>query len=183
MGLELARIHAHLCGDGSVFIYPTKAKDRNLTGGIEYSNKNQKLLDSFRKDFSKLFKVKMKMRKNISVSIRSVTRARDFLDTFGSFSSKEWKIHHSIKNSNSKIKLEWLKAFFEDEAYHEKRYNRLKTKSVNFEGLKEAQEMLSSININSSLTGPNCDNSYYLTIPQFDTIKEFKGFVKEPIRI
>ncbi|MFH1307264.1 MAG: hypothetical protein ABIH72_00235 [archaeon] len=28
----------------------------------------------------------------------------------------------------------------------------------------------------------NCDESYYLTIPKFDSIKEFNNFVKEPIR-
>ncbi len=74
------------------------------------------------------------------------------------------------------------KSFFEDEAYHEKRYNRLKIKSMNYNGLKDVKEMLDSLKIKSSFTGPNCDKSYYLTIPKFSLIKEFSDFVKEPIR-
>jgi len=179
---ELARIHAHLCGDGSVFIYKTKAKDRKWTGGIGYYNNNQHLLDKFRIDFSKLFGVKMKMRKNREVIIRGVKRAKGFIEKFGSFKSKEWRIYTPIKNSKKDIKIEWLKYFFEDEAYHEERYNRLKIKSVNFNGLKDAKELLDSVCIFCTLTGPNCDGTYYLTIPRFRFIKEFSDFVKEPIR-
>lgn len=182
MSPELARIHAHLCGDGSVFIFRTKAKDRNWTGGVGYYNNNQQLLDKFRADFSKLFGVKMKMRKNREVSIRSVKRAREFIKKFGSFNSREWKIPEIIKNSDKEIKLEWLKAFFEDEAYDEKRYNRLKIKSVNYNGLKDAKELLDSMGISSSLTGPNSDKTYYLAVPRFDSIREFSDFVKVPIR-
>jgi hypothetical protein len=179
---ELSRIHAHLCGDGSVFIFKTKEKDRNFGGGVGYYNKNQLLLDKFREDFNKLFGVKMKMRKNKEVIIRSVKRARWFIENFGEFGSKKWRIPKEIKDSSKEIKLEWLKAFFEDEAYDEKRYNRLKIKSMNQTGLMDAKELLDSIGILSSLTGPNCDGSYYLTIPKFSNVKEFKGFVKEPIR-
>jgi len=179
---ELARVHAHLCGDGSVYIYPTREKGRKFIAVVGYYNKNQKLLDKFRKDFSKIFRVKMKMRNNREVSIRSIRIFKEVTKMFGDFGSKNWRIHNSIKDANDKIKLEWLKAFFEDESYHEKRYNRLKTKSMNYDGLKDAKEMLDSLGIFSSLTGPNCDGSYYLTIPNFSSIKMFEGFVKEPIR-
>jgi len=179
---ELSRIHAHLCGDGSVFIFKTKEKDRNFRGGVGYYNKNQLLLNKFREDFNKLFGVKMKMRKNREVIIRSVKRAKWFIKTFGEFGSKKWRIPKEIKNSNKKIKLEWLKAFFENEAYDEKRYNRLKIKSMNQIGLMDAKEILDSIGIFFRLTDPNCDESYYLTIPNFNNVKEFKNFVKEPIR-
>ena len=49
---ELARVHAHLCGDGSVFIYKTAEKNRKFSAGVGYYNNNQKLLDRFRTDFS-----------------------------------------------------------------------------------------------------------------------------------
>ncbi len=179
---ELARIHAHLCGDGSVFIFKTKEKGRKFSGGIGYYNKNQDLLNKFRNDFSKIFKVKMKMRKNREVSIRSVKRANYFISKFGSFKSKEWKIPILIKKAPKKIIIEWLKAFFEDEAYHEKRYNRLKIKSMNYLGLKDVKRLLNKLGIFSSLTGPNIDKSYYLTISKFNKIKEFEDFSKKPIR-
>jgi len=179
---ELVRIHAHLCGDGSVYLYKTKAKDRKFIGVIGYYNKNQLLLDRFRSDFSKLFGVKMKMRENISVSISSIKRVKYFIDSFGRLGSREWRVHDSIKNSCKELKLEWLKSFFEDEAYHEKKENRLKVKSMNYKGLKDAKDLLDSLSIFSNITGPNCDKSYYLTIPKFDSIKEFNDFVKTPIR-
>lgn len=72
--------------------------------------------------------------------------------------------------------------FFEDEAYHEKKYNRLKIKSMNLNGLKDAKEMLDSLNVFSNIMGPNCDSSYYLTIPKFNTIELFKNFSKQPAR-
>ena len=165
ISMELARIHAHLCGDGHVCIYKTKAKDRKFKANIGYSNNNQKLLTNFREDFSKIYHVKMKMRPNRDVSISSIRIYRDLTGKFGKFGSKEWRIHKSILNSDNQIKLEWLNSFFEDEAYDEKRYNRLKIKSVNLEGLKDAKQLLTSLNIFSSLTGPNCDKTYYLTIP------------------
>ncbi len=179
---ELARIHAQLCGDGFTCMYKTKRKDRIYVAQIGYCNKNQKLLDKFRVDFSKLFGVKMKMVRNKQVTISSIRIFKEIKERFGKFGSRKWRIPEEIKNSSKFIKLEWLKAFFEDEAYDEKRYNRLKTKSVNFKGLKDAKEMLDSLNINSTLTGPNCDHSYYLTIPNFSSIKEFNDFSKEPIR-
>lgn len=179
---ELARIHAHLCGDGFVCIFKTKEKDRNFTAITGYCNKNQYLLDKFREDFSKLFGVKMKMQKNRQVSIRSIKIFKQIINKFGEFGSRKWRIPKIIKSSSKEIKLEWLKAFFEDEAYDEKRYNRLKTKSVNYLGLKDAQEILKSLGIFSSLTEPNCDGSYYLTIPRFNKVQEFKDFVKKSIR-
>jgi len=179
---ELARIHAHLCGDGSVFIFKIKAKDRNFRAGIAYSNNNQRLLDDFRKDFTKLFGVKMKMNEKVDVSVKSIKIFQELTGRFGDFGSRKWRVHNSIKNANATMKLEWLKAFFEDEAYDEKRYNRLRIKSMNLIGLRDAKEMLDSLGIFSSITGPNCDLSYYLTIPQWGSVELFNEFVKEPAR-
>jgi len=182
MNVELARVHAHLCGDGSVCIWKTKEKDRNFTAIVGYYNKNQKLLEKFRKDFSKIFGVKMKMRNNRDVSIRSIRIFKELTSEFGKFNSREWRISKIIKDSSEDVKLEWLKAFFEDEAYHEKRYDRLKIKSMNNNGLKDVKEMLDSLDINSNITGPNCDDSWYLTIPRFGSVKLLESFKKEPVR-
>jgi len=179
---ELARIHAHLCGDGFVCIWRTKQKDRNFIAVVGYCNNNQILLDSFRRDFSKLFGVKMKMRKNKDVSIKSLRIFKELTSQFGEFGSRKWRISEQIKGADKRIKLEWMKSFFEDEAYHERRYNRLKTKSMNFLGLKDIKDILDSLGIFSSLTGQNCDGSYYLTIPNFSSIIEFSDFCKVPAR-
>ena len=91
---EIARIHAHLCGDGSVYIYPTKEKGRKFIAVVGYYNKNQKLLDKFRVDFNKIFGVKMKMRNNREVSVKSIRIFNELINAFGKFGSKEWRIHN-----------------------------------------------------------------------------------------
>lgn len=85
---ELARVHAHLCGDGSVFIYKTSRKDRINSGGAGYYNNNQKLLENFRRDFSKIFGVKMKLIPNRQVTISSIRIYRELTERFGNFGSK-----------------------------------------------------------------------------------------------
>src|SRR4030042_2624440 len=124
MSPELARVHAHLCGDGSSCIWKTKEKDRKFRAVTGYYNKNQKLLDKFRSDFSKLFEVKMKMRENKEVCVKSIRIFTELRERFGDFGSRKWRIPLEIKEANKELKLEWMTAFFEDEAYHEKRYIR-----------------------------------------------------------
>ena len=46
--------------------------------------------------------------------------------------------------------------------------------------LKDLKEMLDSLNIYSNLTGPNCDNSFYLNIKK---MFELKNFTKEKSRL
>jgi len=46
---------------------------------------------------------------------------------------------------------------------------------MNKEGLYQARGVMDSINIPSRITGPNCDESYYLTVSR----KDLKLFQKE----
>jgi len=179
---SLTRIHAHLCGDGSISFYKTSEKDRINRAQIEYSNKNPILLNNFREDMRKEFGVKMTLRKDKEVIVKSIKLAMLIKENFGDLSSRKWRIPHIIKTSQIEIKLEWLKAFFEDEAYHEIKYNRLKIKSVNYNGLKDVQDILNSLRIVSKITGPNCDGSWYLTIPKFSSIDLLSTFKKEQAR-
>ncbi len=39
---------------------------------------------------------------------------------------------------------------------------------MNEEGLHQARDMMNSINIPSRITGPNCNDSYYLTVSRKD---------------
>jgi hypothetical protein len=68
-----------------------------------------------------------------------------------------------------------------DEAYVEDRYNRIKVKSVNFAGLMDLEEMLGSIGVFANVTGPNCDGSWYLTIPHKNSTR-FRDFTKLKVR-
>tara|TARA_Y100000310_G_C20435571_1_gene693574 strand:- start:152 stop:703 length:552 start_codon:yes stop_codon:yes gene_type:complete len=181
--IELVRIHAHLCGDGFMFFGESSERDRKHSATVGYSNNNYCLIEKFRDDFNAVFKVQMKLRKNRKeVTVRSIRIYKELLKLFGELSSFKWRIPIEIKNLDTHSKMEWLKSFFEDEAYHEKKYNRLKTKSMNLGGLKDIKEILDSLEINSVITGPNCDKSYYITIPRFDNIDLFKDFKKQPAR-
>ncbi len=53
---------------------------------------------------------------------------------------------------------------------------------MNKKGLGDVKELLLKLNITSSLTGPNCDGSYYLTLSKFSEINLFKNFIKTPCR-
>lgn len=44
----------------------------------------------------------------------------------------------------------------------------MRIKSVNKLGLKDVKLMMESLNINTNITGPNCDESYYLNVSLID---------------
>ena len=175
----LARIHAHLCGDGNICFYKTSEKDRINRASISYFNTNVDLLNSFRKDMTEIFGVKMTYSPRfIKVSIQSL-RIANFLAQLGRYGCREWRVPNIIKNSNKNIKLEWIKAFCYDEGYTPQHKKIIKIKSMNHEGLKDIKDLLTSIEIDSWITGVNCDGSWYLTIRK---MKELEYFYKKPSR-
>ena len=175
----LARIHAHLCGDGNLCYYKTSEKDRINRASISYFNTNIDLINSFRKDMNEFFGVKMTyMPKLIKVSVQSI-RIADTLSKLGKYRTREWRIPELIKNSNKEIKLEWIKAFCYDEGYTPKNRRVIRIKSMNKNGLEDIKEILQSIEIYSWITGINCDDSWYLNIRK---MKELENFYKKPSR-
>ena len=127
----------------------------------------------------KLFNVKMTYyKKKHTLHIFSI-RIADFLSQLGKYKSREWRIPQVIKDSSKKYKLEWIKAFCEDEAYLPKKRNIVRIKSMNFSGIKDIKQLLDSIKIESWITGKNCDDSWYLNIRK---MKEMSTFSKKPAR-
>ena len=175
----LARIHAHLCGDGNLCYYKTSEKDRINRASISYFNTNIDLINSFRNDMTDFFGVKMTyMPKLIKVSVQSI-RIADALSKLGKYGTRDWRIPELIKNSNKDIKLEWVKAFCYDEAYTPKNRKVIRIKSMNKNGLQDIKELLRLIDIDSWITGINCDNSWYLNIRK---MRELENFYKKPSR-
>jgi len=163
MKTELVRVHARLCGDGCISRYETSESDRNRRAMVLYTNVVQDNLDEFRSDMSELFDVKMYEHED-EVKVKSIRIADELEEKFGKLSSEKWRIPEKIMRLEEEKKLEWIRAFVRDEGYHERTYNRLKIKSMNKLGLQDLQKLLQGIGIESSLTGPNCDESYYLTV-------------------
>lgn len=176
---ELSRVHAHLCGDGGLYKYKTSEKNRINRAQIAYFNTNIDLINSFRRDMNKLFNVKMTFiqKKNV-VHIQSI-RIADFLLKLSNYGTREWRIPKIIMKSSRKCRIEWIKAFCKDEGYLPLNRNCIRIKCMNLNGLKDLRYMLSFLDIDSTLTGPNCDNSYYLNIKK---MKELKNFSKEKSR-
>ncbi|MBC5793118.1 MAG: hypothetical protein H8Z69_03715 [Nanohaloarchaea archaeon] len=65
-------------------------------------------------------------------------------------------------------KIEWLRAFIRDEGHYEPQYNRLRVKSMNRRGLEGVRKLLNELDVEANTTGPNCDDSHYLTISGVD---------------
>ncbi len=170
---ELVRIHAHLCGDGGLYVYKTAEKDRINRADICYFNTNQQLITSFRKDMKKLFGVKMYYDpNNYVVRVKSLRIAKKLLE-LSKYHTRTWKIPQIIKKSSRKLKIEWIKAFSYDEGYLPRDRNIIRIKSMNLNGLKDLKKVLDSIQIPAKLSGPNCDDSYYINIKKIAELKKF----------
>ena len=112
---ELVRIHAHLCGDGGLYLYKTSEKDRINRADIAYFNTNEELIDSFRSDMNKEFRVKMTYNKKRSVIKVSSIRIAKILLKLSEYGTRKWRIPNIIKNSSRKHKIEWIKEFCKDD--------------------------------------------------------------------
>jgi len=187
---SVARIHAHICGDGCVYTKLEKYSEKQLQSHsrkqkhekvwiIEYTNTCKELLESFEEDMQKAFnrKVRKKVKKH-SLEVHSCKWIVDELNLQNK-NSYNWQIPSFIRNSNQKVICSWLQAFFDDEATVCKTRKRIRVKSMHHPGLKQVKLILSKIRIDSNITGPNCDNSYYLTIRSSELDKYHKkvGFI------
>lgn len=176
---ELVRIHAHLCGDGVLSVYPSKEKDHKKRAQISYYNTNKRLIEEFQADMQKEFGVKMTyIPSRHRVAVQSL-RIANFLLSLSDYKTNEWRVSVCIKNSSRELRLEWFKAFAHDDGYTPKDRNQIRLKCKNFDGLSDVKEMLDDLGFYSTLTGPNCDKTWFLNVR-----KEFElsNFVKIAVR-
>lgn len=180
MRLEEARIAAHVCGDGWLCSYIEKNSLQIVNGRryhrdrrkyeVGYCNTNKALLDQFASDMAKIFNVKPR-RKSNEVRVRS-KRIFERVKFLGAGNTYEWKIGPTVKNSSKRAKNYWLRAFFDDEATVENnKQKRIRVKSMNFKGLNSVRKMLSELGIHGRITGPNIDNSWYLSLSGLEAKK------------
>ena len=130
---------------------------------VEYTNTSLELLEEFNTDLKKAFNRKGQWRlKHHKIRIASVKWILDLLELRckGSYT---WFVPTFIVNSNKRIIAAWLRAFFDDEGTVSKQ-ETIRIKSMNRNGLSQVRNLLLKFNIKTSLTGPNCDNSYYLHV-------------------
>lgn len=155
----VARLHAHLCGDG--YLYKTREKDcygpwakyrnnpyRNRYF-IAYANNNKHLLDEFRNDVIESFGIngkkliKNKFRTEVRITSK---KAYDFFSNLGVGDSYSWKVSTEIRKGSEAVKKNWIRAFFDDEADFDRNKNgevsRIRVKCVNQKGLIQVAKML-----------------------------------------
>ncbi len=177
---EEARIAAHVCGDGWLTQYLEKNSLQIVKGRryrrkriryvIGYCNNEKILLNQFERDMMRVFGVKP-IRVRTELRFKS-KRIHNRIKNLGGGKSKEWYISKEIFNSNKKNKIEWLRAFFDDESTVTK-YRSIRIKSVNLNGLKQIRRLLLKLKINSHITGKNIDNTWYLNLIKPNSIKYY----------
>jgi len=101
-----------------------------------------------------------------SIKVKSCRVAEMLEEQFGSVGTEDWTVPESTRELTEEKKLEWLRAFIRDEGYHDETGNRLRIKSMNREGLSDVETLFESIGVSARITGPNCDSSWYLTVPK-----------------
>lgn len=172
----LARIQAHVCGDGHLFAVREKDHYGYLkayrTGyyrcryGFAYTNLNGRLIHSFMVDVREVFGLTPRYQpKYWRVTVRSKA-AWELLKHLGAGKSRTWSIHPDILNAEDAIAAAWLRAFFDDEA-HFVPHGGIRTRSVNRPGLEQAASMLRRF-VPCHLTpavGLYPDHSCYLVVP------------------
>lgn len=179
----LARIHAHICGDGCMYTLREKdsygpwAKYRKRAYRTKYNtcytNTNPKLLKEFRQDIQEVFGIKGKKLRDFDIRLNS-KRIWRLLKEMGAGNSHEWSIPKSITQGSSNVKKSWIRAFFDDEAYFNDR-GRIRVKCVNKKGLQQITKILNEFIPCNLLPkkGSYWGNTFCISINKKDAPKYF----------
>jgi hypothetical protein len=177
-----ARIAAHVCSDGWMITYMEKNSLQIVNGRkyyrnrkryeVGYCNTNKKLLEEFSKDILDVYKIRVRKRKSTDLVFKS-KRVYSRIKELGGGNTHNWSIGKEILQSKKRAKSFWLRAFFDDEGTVDKTKFVVRVKSMNKTGLNQARSLMDTIGLPSRITGPNCDDSWYLTVSRRD-LKKFK---------
>ena len=122
--------------------------------GISYRNTKPLLSHWFIKDMKLVYRKKAYKTKSNQVAAKGKWLYQR-LKKFGAGKSRDWFIGDEILTAEKSIIREWLRAFFDNEAFVELRKIRISIDSVNPDGLRQVQELLKKMGVNeTSFTGP-----------------------------
>ena len=179
---EKARVIAHLIGDG---YHGQSGTDYNL----KYEVSDLELLDQFEDDLLYVYGLKPTRGTNPSgktgkpipyVRLRSKAAYEDLL-LYASYYSKDWEIKDQILVAPLDVKVTFLSALFDDEGsvIPQGKKAIIRLYSINLDGLKQIQEILSTDFSIFSKMVPGFGlkrNVYALTIRDIVTFSEKIGF-------
>jgi hypothetical protein len=186
---ELARIVAHIAGDGYSCVYQQKRSEKELISHprkkktqtrwyVRYVNTEPALIKQFTDDVKKEFNRKVVPKKKYEYEVSSKW-IYEMVTRLGALKSFTWFIPEEVISASSEVRTAWLQAFFDDEAHVSVPQKRIVLNMVNEKGLKQVQKVLGEFGINSNLRGPyKCRQffSYHLTIYR-DSIANYAKFV------
>jgi len=178
---EKARIIAHLIGDGWI-------GQSNHDYNMKYEVAEPELLDSFECDLVRVYGLPPTHGTNPSgktgklipfVRLRSKIVYEDLM-SYADYYSKNWKIKKQIFKASAEIKIEFLKALFDDEGsvIPQGKSAIVRLYSININGLKQIQFLLGEFSIESKIV-PGFGlkrNVYALTIRDIGLFKSKIGF-------
>lgn len=172
----LARIHAHVCGDGHLI--QTREKDdygylKQYRQGyyrrryaIAYTNKNWALIEAFMRDAREAFGLRPRYEASKWMVVVKSKAVWELIKRLGAGKSRQWSIAQEILDAPVEVQAAWLKAFFDDEAHFDP-LGRIRVRSVNRPGLEQVAIMLRRF-VPCHLTpakGLYPDESCYLVVP------------------
>ena len=172
--LLLSRICGFLVGDGSV----SMRKEGNRTHhDIGFYPDDENVAKLFIKTFYELYYKESRIReeeKYFRIGVESKLACKHLLSIIP-FSSLSWEVPHQIL-INEECKKEFIRAFFDCEAYVGKRI--IQVQSVNQSGLKEIMNLLKEFEIESKMyeyhrKNKNWNTNYLLCIMKKDSRERY----------
>ena len=148
---HFARIHAHICRDGHIYV---EKGDRGKRYIIEYTNKSIELISSFARDVYNVLKISPTIiyssKKHVYIARVKSRYLYYTLRRLGANNSKLWRAQAFIRKSPN-ILINWISAFTDDEGHIDKQKYRVIINSVNYYGVLDIQKMLRKISIDSRI--------------------------------
>lgn len=183
---NLSYIFGVLCGDGCIS-YNKKLRRYQII----LAATDKEFVDKFRNILENYFKISAtnEFRKSRNKNWRDQYVARlcskeacDFILSFGGFGKAQWQIPEFIKSGESKIKSTFVSGFFDSEGEIDRKTGRVGATSMNFKGLKEVQDLLTSLEIRSTIikkkdSRPNTSQKYVLRIHDKNSIFLFYNLI------
>jgi len=176
--IEKARLVAHFIGDGAVF----KCK-HNYT--MKYEVTDSESLNQVHDDLLEVYGLKPYLFWNTSgktgklipfIILRSKLIYEDLM-RYATYYSKDWVLKSLIMNSPRKIKVEFLRAFYDDEGSVLKK--EIKLYSINKEGLEQIKILMKELGFDKLkiYSGYGCmRNVYALVTRNLNLFHEKIGF-------
>jgi len=147
--LHKARLMGFIAGDGNLDIRREKARPWVTHHDIRFYPDDDKMLSCFKESFKTVYGKEISYvkehEKYKTARVCSKFACLD-LTSITKFGTKTWKIPLSFLKTK-RMKKEWLRAFFDCEAYVGK--GRICVQSVNKQGILQIKNLLESFNIRS----------------------------------